>query len=327
MDGIAFLNKANGAAGSSLRTDVANGSAAGSAGEAAIGDEGHGLVQLHAGQSGGGVEHLTHTGAALGAFVADDHHVARDDLARIDGGDGRFLAVEDAGRAGVLLHLGGHGAALDDAAIGGDVAPQDLQTAGLRIGSIDGTDGLVVQDVSALDVLAEGLAGDGGDIQVQQALLGQLGLHGGDAACGVQIRHVGGTGRGQMAQVGGLGADLIEQLQVDGHTGLISDGQQVQHGVGGAAQRHIAGQSVADGALVDDLACGDALLDHIHDGHTGVLCQLQTLGVDGRNGAVAGQCDADGLAQAVHAVGCVHAGAAAAEIGRASCRERVLMSV
>ena len=93
--------------------------------------------------------------------------------------DGRFLAVEDAGRAGVLLHLGGHGAALDDAAIGGDVAPQDLQAAGLRIGIIDGTDGLVVQDVSALDVLAEGLAGDGGDIEVQQALLGQLCLHGG----------------------------------------------------------------------------------------------------------------------------------------------------
>ena len=42
------------------------------------------------------------------------------------------------------------------------------QTTGLRIGIIDRTDGLVVQDVSALDVLAEGLAGDGGDIEVQQ---------------------------------------------------------------------------------------------------------------------------------------------------------------
>ena len=35
VDGIAFLNKANGAAGSGLRADVANGSTAGSAGEAA----------------------------------------------------------------------------------------------------------------------------------------------------------------------------------------------------------------------------------------------------------------------------------------------------
>ena len=86
----------------------------------------------------------------------------------------------------------------------------------------------------------------------------------------------------------------------------------MQHRVGGAAQRHITGQRVADGALVDDLACGDALAHHLHHCHTGVLCQLQTLGVHSRDGAVAGQCDADGLAQAVHAVGGVHTGAAAA---------------
>ena len=86
----------------------------------------------------------------------------------------------------------------------------------------------------------------------------------------------------------------------------------MQDGIGGAAQRHIAGQCVADGALVDDLAGGDALVDHVHDGHTGVLGQLQALGVDRRDGAVAGQGNANGLAQAVHAVGGVHAGAAAA---------------
>ena len=166
--------------------------------------------------------------------------------------------------------------------------------------------------MSALDVFAEGLAGDGGDIEVQQTLLGQLCLHGGDAAGGVEVGHVGGACGGQMAEVRGLGAYLIEELQVDGHTGLVGDGQQVQNGIGGAAQRHIAGQRVADGALVDDLAGGDALLHHIHDGHTGVLCQQQALGVDGGDGAVSGQCDADGLAQAVHAVGGVHAGAAAA---------------
>ena len=103
----------------------------------------------------------------------------------------------------MLLHLGGHGAALDDAAIGGDVAPQDLQAAGLRIGILDGTDGLVVQDVSTLDVLAQGLAGHGRHIQIQQALLGQLCLHGGDAAGGVEVGHVGGACGSQMAEVRG----------------------------------------------------------------------------------------------------------------------------
>ena len=115
-----------------------------------------------------------------------------------------------------------------------------------------------------------------------------------------------------MAEVRGAGADLIEELQVHRHACLIGNGQQVEDGVGGAAQSHIAGQCVADGALVDDLAGRDALFDHLHNGHAGVLCQLQALGVDGRDGAVAGQRNADGLAQAVHAVGSVHTRAGAA---------------
>ena len=49
-----------------------------------------------------------------------------------------------------------------------------------------------------------GLAGDGGHIQIQQALLGQLCLHGGDSACGIEVGHVGGAGGGQMAEVGVL---------------------------------------------------------------------------------------------------------------------------
>ena len=44
----------------------------------------------------------------------------------------------------------------------------------------------------------------------------------------------------------------------------------MQHRVGGAAQGHIAGQGVADGAFVDDLAGGHIVLDQIHDGHTGI---------------------------------------------------------
>ena len=255
-NGIPFLDQADGAAGGRLRADVTDSGATGCAGEAAVRDEGHCLIQLHACQRRGGVEHLPHARAALGAFVADDHHIARDDLARVDGGDGFLLAVEHPRRAGMLLHLRGDSAALDNAAVRGNVAPQDLQTAGLRVGVLDGTDGLFVQDMGTLDILAKGLAGDGGHVQVQQALLGQLRLYCRDAARCVQIRHVGGACRCQMAQVGGLGADLVEQLQVDGHTGLVGDGQQVQHRVGGAAQRHITGQCVADGALVDDLARG-----------------------------------------------------------------------
>ena len=197
---------------------------------------------------------IAHAGAALGAFVADDHHVAGVDLARIDGGNGGVLAVKDAGRAAVYLHFGRNGAALDHAAVRGDVAPQNLQAAGLGVGVVDGADSLVVHDMGTRDVLAQGLAGDSGHIQVQQVSLSQLGLHRRDAACFVQVGHMGGARRGQMAEVRRLGADFVEEVQVDGAACLLGNGQQVQHRVGRAAQRHIAGQGVADGPLVDNLA-------------------------------------------------------------------------
>ena len=78
----------------------------------------------------GGVEHLAHAGAALGAFVADDHHVAGVDLACVDGGNGGVLAVEHAGRAGVDLHFGRNGAALDHAAVRARCCP--TESAGRR---------------------------------------------------------------------------------------------------------------------------------------------------------------------------------------------------
>ena len=312
LDGVTLLDEADGAAGGCLGADVADGRAAGRTGEAAIGDERHGGVQLHARQRTGGVEHLTHTGAALGAFVPDDYDVAGVDVPCVDGRNGGVLTVKDAGRAAVYLHFRRNGAALDDTAVRRNVAPQDLQTTGLAVRIVDRADGLVVENLRALDVLPQGLAGDGGHIQVQQALLGQLGLHSRDAARLVQVGHMGRACGGQVAEVGRLGGNLVKELQINGAACLLGNRQQVQYRVGGAAQRHVTGQGVADGALVDDLTGGHAAVDHVHDGHTGVLCQLQTLGVNGGNRAVAGQGDTDGLAQAVHAVGGVHTGAGAA---------------
>ena len=63
---IALLHQTDEAAGGRLQGDVADGRAPGSTGEAAVGDEGHVLVQAHARDGGGGVEHLPHAGAALG---------------------------------------------------------------------------------------------------------------------------------------------------------------------------------------------------------------------------------------------------------------------
>ena len=312
LDGVPFPDQTDGAAGGCLGADVADGRAAGRTGKAAIRDECHRGIQLHARQCAGGVEHLAHTGAALGALVADDHYVAGVDVTCVDSRNGGVLAVKDARGAAVDLHFGRNGAALDDTAVRRNVAPQNLQTAGLTVRVVDGADRLVVENLRTADVLSQRFAGDGGNIEVEQVLLRQLSLHRRDAARLIQVGHVGGAGGGQMAEIRRSGGNLVKELQVNRAARLLRNRQQVQHRVGGAAQRHVAGQGVADGALVDDLARGHAAADQVHDGHTGVLGQLQALGVDGGNRAVAGQRDADGLAQAVHAVGRVHAGAGAA---------------
>ena len=163
-----------------------------------------------------------------------------------------------------------------------------------------------------LDVLADGLAGDSHQAQVDEVLLGQFIEDCRKTAVSVEIEHMIRACRCQVAQVRDLGAVFIEYMQVDRAARLFRDGQQVQDGVRRAAERHVAGECVADRFFVDDVEDADVLLDHFHDLHTGLFGETDTAAHDSRDGPVARERDADGFAQAVHAVGGVHAGAAAA---------------
>ena len=61
-------------------SNVADGRAAGRAGEAAVCDERDGLVELHTRECARRVQHLAHAGAAARALVADHDDVAVLDL-------------------------------------------------------------------------------------------------------------------------------------------------------------------------------------------------------------------------------------------------------
>src|SRR5699024_5921218 len=108
------------------------------------------------------VQHLLHTRAALGAFVADDHHITGCDLLVEDAFDGGLLGLEHLGRAGegpqLFLHTGG----LDDRTVGGQVAEQHGQAAVLGVGVRDRADATLlpvgVQAVPA-HALGVGLGG------------------------------------------------------------------------------------------------------------------------------------------------------------------------
>ena len=79
---------------------------------------------------------------------------------------------------------------------------------------------------------------------IQQVLLIQL-IHDRVYAAGlVQVFHVGRACRRQMAEVRGPCADFIGDVHIQVHTGLMGDGRQMQHTVGGASKGHIYGQGI-----------------------------------------------------------------------------------
>ena len=99
------------------------------AAEAAVGEQGDGVGEGGDAFDGGGDgEHLTHAGAAFGAFVADDEDVAGVDFSGFDGDVAVFFVLEDARGAGVEQPL--VAGDLDDAAVRGEVAAENDETAG-----------------------------------------------------------------------------------------------------------------------------------------------------------------------------------------------------
>ena len=102
----------------------------------------------------------------------------------------------------------------------------------------------------------------------------------------------------------------LRSVEVD--AALVRDGRQVQHGVGGAAERHVHGERVAERVLGHDVTRLDVLFEQLHNFHACLFAELDSLGIDSRNGAVAAQTHAQHFGEAVHGIGGVHAGAAAA---------------
>ena len=204
------------------------------------------------------------------------------------------------------------GALLDDASVGRDVAVQHAQGAHLGKRVVMRAAHLAIGRLGALgDVLGK-RAHAGKGLVVKQAEFGQLVHDHRHAADGVQVDERARAGRLQLHQMRRAGACGVPVVHRDGAAGLHGDGGQVQNRVGGAAESHVALHGVVDGRRGDDVSDGDALFEKLHHLHAGMLGQAQALGVDGRDGAVAGKRDAERLAQAVHGVGGEHARAAAA---------------
>ena len=272
------------------------------AGEAPVGDQRHVVAQALADDGGGYRQHLLHSRAALGAFVADDYYVSGLDLAALDGPEGGSLLVEYAGGATVhLLLVAGH---LDDRAVRGQVAAQDGQAARRAARRVNLRDyGLVVHHGYAFQVLGHGLAGDRHGVPVEQARVEQPLHHQRDAAVAGQVgHHVAARGL-HVGDVGGAGADALEVLQAQRHPGLVGDGQQVQDDVGGAAHGDAHGDGVLESLLGHDVAGAHVLFQQPQHGASRVAGLAQLARVNGGQRGVAGQGHSHHLDGGGHGIG------------------------
>ena len=209
-------------------------------------------------------------------------------------------------------HFRCNSAALDDAAVLCDVAPQDRDSAGLGVRIFERTNDLGVAVDHALQVLADRPAGAGDEREVEEVALGELLHDGRNAARHVKLLDMVRACRSEVADVRHLAGELVERLELERNACFVRDREQMQDRVGRAADRHLAGQCVAECSRGQNIARLDVLLDQLHDLHAGVLRQMNACGGNGRGRAVARQRHADRLRQAVHRVCGVHACARAA---------------
>ena len=281
--------------------------AVGRAGEPTVGHQRHRVAEALPDERAGDGQHLAHSRAALGPFVADHHDVARLDLAALYGLEGRLLLLEDPGGSFVdALLVSGN---LDYGAFRSDVAAQDGQAArgaARRVGGVDHR--LVVDDCSLVDVLRQGLAVDRHAIAVQEAGVQQALPDQGDAAVAAQVGHHIAAARLHVGDVRRVPADAVEVLQRQVNLRLPRDGHQVQHRVGGASHGDHHGDRVFEGLPGQDVPRADAFFQHPHHRLAGAARLVVLFGVDGGQRGIARQGQPHHLDGRGHGVGGEQAG-------------------
>ena len=292
-----------------LRRDVADHKAVRPAGKTAVGDQGDVAAQALAGDGAGGGEHLPHAGTAARPFVADDDDVALDHGAVKYFFQRRLLGMEDARPA--LEAEAFPARDFGDGALRGQVAVKDDQMAVLldRIG--EGADDFLQRRIGRHggQILRQGFAGDGQAAAVQQTGV-QQGLHHRlDAADGDQFGHEIFSARLEVGEDGDTPADGGEIIQGEFDAGAPGDGQQVEDGVGRAAQGNDDGDGVFKGAAGHNVRGPDALLEQGQDGRAGAAAIILFGLGNGVLGGAVGQAHPQGLDGAGHGVGRVHAAA------------------
>jgi len=256
---------------------MADGKPGGSARKTAIGDQSAHLVEFHRLEVGGRVEHLLHTRPATGAFVADDHHVARLNGFTQDAVAGLLLRIKNPGTPPELQNRRIYARRLEDTAVAGHIPVEHRQSAILAVGMRQVTDasraavgiGLriviflgaqnqvapaargrevflqhLLPRVGLHDIVTGNGFGQGESVDsphrgVEEATPVQFGEDPQNPPCTVDILDMVGRTGGHFAQIGGHTRKLVYVMHGKVDPRLVGDGQQVKHRIGGATHGNV----------------------------------------------------------------------------------------
>lgn len=307
-DFITITDMGNWASNLSLRDNMSNQEAVGATRETAVSEESTVVSETSTHDDGGGLEHLDHSWGTLGTLVADD-----DDglFTLLDGSVGDFLGkvfftVEHTGLTlkGETLLAGD----FTDGAAGGERATEDLDVAGFLDGVGEGTDDFLVggEGLGLFEVLGHGLAGDGLDGAVDEALLEEEFEEGGGAADLVDVGHdvlSGGLKVGEERDAVGDGLEVVDgELDTDG----VGHGNQMEDGVGGTAGDVDEDHGVLESGTGHDVGGLNVLLQKDLDGLSGLKTLTSLCGAVCWVGRRAWERHTEGLDSGCHGVCRVH---------------------
>lgn len=228
-----------------------------------------------------------HAGATLGAAVADDNNglVLLLDLVAFQRLDEGILVVEHAGltsEASTLLTSD-----LADATTGSQRAAQNLNVTSGLDGVGEGTDDLLVlgEVGSLLQVLGESLTSDSHAGSVNQTLLEKHLKQSRGTTNAEQISHDVLAGGLQIGQEGDAVGDGLEVLNSELHANGVSDGDQVEDGIGRSTGDVDNNHGILESLAGQDITGTDVLGEQLLDG-TSSSQTLEVLGL--RVGRVGG---------------------------------------
>ena len=199
---------------------------------------------------------------------------------------------------------------LGDAAFGGDVAVQDDKAAGFLQRLVGGDDHFLAGSFMGRGgFFGDGFAGDRDGVAVEQPEAEQAAGEEANASGGV---HVGGDEAAGGFQVGedrGALADGLEIVDVERDSGLARNGQQVQHGVGGAAGGGHRGDGIFEGVGGEDIQRANSAAKQVHHHLAALQGDFFFLRRERGNAVEAHRRKADQLHHGGHGVGRVLAAA------------------